>query len=181
MRHLPRYLSAALLACAASSSIARVPDAAPPAQAKPQAPVPVPPALASFFGGEWSGRGQFASGRPIEADVSFRLELDGQWLQYRHADRAPNSYKALGMWGVDSTTRKLVMTINDNGGGARTFEGGGWNDGAVTFLRTISVEPLREERFVFTRLAENRFRMAYEVHVAPKDWRMIDELVFERR
>jgi hypothetical protein len=181
MRLLSLYLSGALLACAAASSIAQTPAAAPPAQAKPQPPTPVPAALASFFNGDWSGRGQFASGRPIDADVSFRLELDGQWLQYRHADRAPNSYKALGMWGVDSATRKLVMTINDNGGGARTFESGGWSDGAVTFVRTISAEPLREERFVFTRLSDNSFRMAYEVHVAPKDWRMIDQLVFERK
>lgn len=52
----------------------------------------------------------FASGHPIEAEVSFTPELDGQWLQYRHADRAPN---------IESGSRKLAMTVNDsdNGGG----------------------------------------------------------------
>jgi len=49
-----------------------------------------------------------ASGHPIEAELSFTPELDGQWLQYRYADRAPN---------IESGSRKLVMTVNDNGGG----------------------------------------------------------------
>jgi hypothetical protein len=180
MKTVSRLLACAALACAAASSFAQVPAAPAPQPRKAEPPTRVPSDLAEFFSGDWSGKGQFASGRPIEADVSLRLELDGQWLQYRHTDRAPNSYKALGMWGIESATRKLVMTLNDSGGGARSFGSDGWTGGVLTFVRTISAEPLREERFVFTRLSENSFRMAYEVHAGEQPWRMIDQLVFER-
>jgi hypothetical protein len=179
-----RLLACLALASATTAAIAQVAPTAPAApvqQRKPEPPTRVPAELASFFSGDWTGRGQFASGRPIEADASFRLELDGQWLQYRHTDRAPNSYKALGMWGIESATRKLVMTLNDSGGGARNFTSEGWNDGALTFVRTVSAEPLLEERFVFTRLSERSFRMAYEVRKGEQPWRMIDALTFERR
>jgi hypothetical protein len=171
-------MTAVLLACTAPSFAQ--PVAVPAPQRTSERPTRVPADMAAFYSGDWSGRGQFASGRPIEADVSFRPELDGQWLQYRHTDRAPNSYKALGMWGIESATRKLTMTLNDSGGGARTFTSDGWTGGALTFARTVSNEPLREERFVFTRLSDNSFRMAYEVHVAPQEWRMVDTLVFDR-
>lgn len=168
-----RILAAALCACAAIPAI-------PAFSQTPAAPTRVPAEMAAFFGGEWSGKGAFASGRPIEAEVSFTPELDGQWLQYRHTDRAPNSYKALGLWGTESGSRKLVMTVNDNGGGARTFASEGWQDGKVVFVRTISSEPLREERFVFERTSSDSFHMAYEVHAGDKPWRMIDQLSFER-
>ncbi|TFW35213.1 hypothetical protein [Massilia horti] len=182
MRQAISLITATLIACAAAPSFAQPATAPAPGQQqrKFEPPPRVPADMAAFFSGDWAGKGQFASGRPIEADVSFRLELDGQWLEYRHTDRAPNSYKALGMWGFDSTTRKLVMTVNDNGGSARSFDSDGWNDGTITFSRTISSDPLREERFVFAKLSDNSWRMTYEVHAAPREWRMIDTLVFER-
>jgi hypothetical protein len=178
-----RLLPCLLLAFATANAAAQAPASPAPVQQqrKPEPPTRVPAELASFFTGEWSGRGQFASGRPIEADVSFHPELDGQWLQYRHTDRAPNSYKALGMWGIENSSRKLVMTLNDSGGGARTFTSGGWGDGSVIFVRTISTDPLREERFVFRRIGDQSFHMAYEVHAGEQPWRMIDQLTFERR
>lgn len=151
-----------------------------PASAQNSAPARVPADMAAFFGGAWSGKGAFASGRPIEAEVSFTPELDGQWLLYRHSDRAPNSYKALGMWGIESASRKLLMTVNDNFGGARSFASEGWQDGKVIFSRTISAEPLREERFVFERRSANSFHMAYEVRPGDKPWRLVDQLLFER-
>lgn len=175
----PRLLLAALLASATSACLAQA-TSTPAAQPRFEPPVPVPADLASFFTGEWSGRGQFASGRPIEADVSFHPELDGQWLQYRHTDRAPNKYKALGMWGIETASHKLVMTLNDSSGTARAFTSDGWAGGALTFARTVSREPLREERFSFTRLSDNSFRMVFEVRADDKPWRMIDQLVFER-
>jgi hypothetical protein len=184
MNLLARHLAAMLLLGAAFpvfSQTAAAPPANPPAQQrKPMPPARVPEELAAFFSGDWSGKGAFASGRPIEADVRFSSELDGQWLLYRHADRVPNSYKALGMWGIESATRKLVMTINDNGGSARTFVSDGWVDGRVVFVRPISSEPVREERFVFERRSADSFHMAYEVRQGEQPWRMIDQLSFER-
>jgi hypothetical protein len=49
--------------------------------------------LSQFLSGDWAGAGQFASGKPIEADVTFAPELDGHWLVYHHVDRAPGRYK----------------------------------------------------------------------------------------
>lgn len=179
---IARLLSCLLLAVASTGAAAQTTANPVPApqQRKPEPPARLPADLANFFSGDWSGHGQFASGRPIEADVSFHPELDGQWLQYRHTDRAPNSYKALGMWGIESSGRKLVMTLNDSAGGARTFTSDGWNDGSVIFIRTISTEPLRAERFVFKRVSDLSFHMAYEFRAGEQPWRMVDQLTFER-
>ena len=146
-----------------------------PAQAA--LPDRVPAALVDFFTGRWSGAGEFASGKKIEADVSFRLELEGQWLQYRHTDRAPNRYQALGMWGVDNVSHQLIMSVTDNFGGARVFGSGGWDGNSVSFVRT---EAGRSERFVFERQSENSFKMRYEVRSGEQPWRLGDYLVFTR-
>ncbi|SRR5258707_1303130 len=70
-------------------------SAPPTPQAKFDPPIRLPNDLVDFFSGEWNGTGEFASGKKIEADISFTPDLDGQWLVYRHADRPPNRYKAL--------------------------------------------------------------------------------------
>lgn len=64
------------------------------------------PAMIKFFGGNWSCAGEFASGKKVEADVSFAPELDGKWLLYRHADRPPGQFKALASVGRGSAQRK---------------------------------------------------------------------------
>ena len=51
--------------------------------------------MVKFFAGNWSCTGEFARRKKIEADVSFTPELDGNWLPYRHHDRAPGPFKAL--------------------------------------------------------------------------------------
>ena len=50
--------------------------------------------LVGFFAGHWAGKGQFSNGKPIEADVVFRVDLDSCWIVYEHRDRAPNDYRA---------------------------------------------------------------------------------------
>src|SRR5580700_11054777 len=74
------------------------------------------PARVKFFAGNWSCTGEFASGKKIEANVSFTCELDGKWLLYRHNDRAPGPFKALALWGVDQPSRSLVAVMEDNFG-----------------------------------------------------------------
>jgi hypothetical protein len=138
----------------------------------------VDPDMAAFFTGDWAGAGEFASGKKIEADVNFHPELDGQWLMYTHKDRAPNRYKAMGMWGYESASRQLVMTVNDNFGGARTFNSAGWADGKVVFATASSA---RQERFTFERQSPTQFKMTYEVSSDGKTWRMGDYLVFVKR
>jgi hypothetical protein len=142
-----------------------------------------PPALnedmASFFAGHWNGAGAFGNGKKIEANVEFQRELDGQWLLYRHTDKAPNSYKALGLWGVDKATGTLVMTVSDNFGNARRFESGGWVDGKVEFVK-VGAAGTRRERFIFERKSPTLFRMSYEWSADGSSWKLGDFLDFER-
>ncbi len=84
-------------------------------------------------------------------------------------------YKAMGMWGYESATRQLVMTVNDNFGGARTFNSTGWADGKVVFATAPSA---RQERFTFERQNPTQFKMTYEVSSDGKTWRMGDYVVF---
>lgn len=95
--------------------------------------------MAEFFVGEGEGQGEFSSGKKIEADVEFTAELDNQKLSYRHTDRLPNRYKALGIWGYDPETNKFVMLVDDNFGGSRVFESDGWQNGKIVFLKDVSV------------------------------------------
>lgn len=159
------------------------------AQGERASPLRLPDELVEFFAGEWAGAGEFASGRKIEADVSFAPDLDGQWLVYRHADRAPGRHKVLGVWGYETRSRLFVMNISDSSGGLRTFVSEGWRDGQVTFRRSAAVipgpevptvTPTKSERFVFARHDAGTFKMTYETSVDGKAWQMVDDLVFEK-
>lgn len=143
----------------------------------------VPDALVDFLSGEWTGEGEFASGKKIEADVSFSSDLDGQWLAYRHADRPPGKYKAAGMWGYAKGGDEFVMTLNDNFGGARRFASRGWEDGRVVFenVANATAPAAGRERFVFERYEKNRLKMTYERGDDETGWRMVDYVVFTRK
>lgn len=140
-----------------------------------QTPPPALPSdLTAFFSGAWTGMGAFASGKPIEADVTFAPELGGRWLAYRHRDRPPGRYEALGLWGADPATGGLLMTLHDNGGGFRRFEAGGWKEGRLVFTCGV------RERFTFERQGDG-FRMTYEVSRDGQAWRLVDALTFQRK
>lgn len=158
-------------------------------QPKFERPVRLPNDLVTFFSGEWSGAGEFADGKKIEADASFMPDLDNQWLAYRHTDRAPNKYKAFGMWGFEYTSKKFVMTVTDNFGGARLFSSDGWMDGKIIFLKNSAIslqasdtkQPERRERFTFEKQNNDEFKMTYEVSPDGKVWKLGDYLIFKRK
>lgn len=156
-----------------------VTPAAPAAKPAFSAPQKLPRDVADYFSGEWSGEGQFASGKKIEADISFRTDLDGQWLAYRHTDRPPGQYKAAGMWGFERSANAFVMTLNDNFGGARNFSSAGWRDGKIVFERAIDAH--KQERFTFLREADDRMKMSYEVSADGSPWKLVDHLIFHKR
>jgi len=169
----------------ATSSVTSTP------QAKFDPPIRLPNDLVDFFSGEWNGTGEFASGKKIEADISFTPDLDGQWLVYRHADRPPNRYKALGMWGFEYASKRFIMVINDNFGGARQFSSEGWLNGKVVFEKIAvftpptnvgpPAAPTRQERFTFERQDGDTLRMTYESSDDGKNWRLGDYLIFKRK
>ncbi len=152
----------------------------PPAKFK--TPNVVPLEVAKYFVGEWEGEGEFASGKKIEADVSFTMELDNQRLLYRHADRLPNKYKALGTWGYDQETNKFMMIVQDNFGGSRVFESDGWKNGKIVFLKDIPASATAyPERFIFEDKSPNLFKMTYEASRDGKTWKLGDYINFKRK
>jgi hypothetical protein len=149
---------------------------------KYETPKVVPQEMAEFFAGEWEGQGEFSNGKKIEADVEFTMELDNQKLLYRHADRLPNRYKALGTWGFDRETNKFVMNVQDNFGGSRVFESDGWKNGKIVFLKDISLTATAyPERFTFESKSPNSFKMTYEAKRDGKIWKLGDYINFKRK
>lgn len=115
--------------------------------------------MVRFFAGNWSCSGELASGKKIEADVSFTPELDGKWLLYRHHDRAPGPFKALALWGVDQPSGNLVAVMQDNFGNARLFTSNEWKDGSITFRRAAMLDQ---------KISQERFR--YDQSTASGSW-----------
>jgi hypothetical protein len=146
-------------------------------QALPAQQSSLDPEMSALFQGNFACKGNFASGKPIEADVSFASQLDGKWLAYSHTDRPPNRYKAIGHWGVDSESKKLLMLLVDVAGGARVFSSEGWKDGAITFERTpFPGQRERKERFRFEKQPDAAFKMTYET-ASGADWKLGDFIV----
>jgi hypothetical protein len=146
-------------------------------------PRTIPAEMLKFLVGDWEGDGEFSSGKKIEAEVSFTAELDSAFLLYRHTDRPPNRYKALGTWGVERDTGKFIMLLQDNFGGSRRFESDGWANAKIVFLKNVS-EPTAfafPERFTFERLAADSFKMTYEANRDGRNWKIGDYIVFHRK
>jgi hypothetical protein len=138
------------------------------------------PTMVKFFAGNWSCTGEFASGKKIEADVSFTPELDGKWLLYRHNDRPPGPFRALALWGVDQPSGSLVAVMEDNFGNARLFTSNGWKDGSITFGRAAMLDQkISQERFRYDRQSEHSFKMTYERSVDGQ-WKLGDFIVCTR-
>ena len=198
MKNIP-FLQAHILCCAILLCTTGVMNAAMAEDAiKKAAPVPavssagamnLPEEVMNFFSGEWQGEGEFASGKKIAADVSFIPDLDKQWLQYRHTDRAPNTFKSLALWGYDRELKSIVMIGSNNFGSARLFHSEGWKDDTLIFSKVVTPvnkqdgKPINAmaERFHFIRLNENSFKMIYENQRDGVNWRMVDYLIFSRK
>ncbi|HYJ90783.1 MAG TPA: hypothetical protein VEV84_05720 [Pyrinomonadaceae bacterium] len=180
-------VSAVSLTVRAQTQNETTPAAAPTPQQKVDPPIRLPKDLVDFFSGEWIGAGEFANGKKINADVAFTPSLDNQWLAYRHTDRSPNIYKAMGMWGYEFASKTFIMILNDNFGGLRLFTSGGWVDGKLTFVKSDSLKlgsnvaaPLKQERFIFERQDDRSFKMTYEISADGTDWRIGDYLIFKK-
>lgn len=131
-----------------------------------------------YFIGEWTGDGEFANGKKISADVSFKFQLDSAWVSYQHTDRPPNRYNALSVWGYDKASGKFISQLFDNFGGSRKFTGPGW-EGSKFVLTIDGPKPI--QRFVYEKLDTRSFKMTYEVSQDGVNWRMGDYLVFKRK
>jgi hypothetical protein len=137
-------------------------------------------ALERFFIGHWAGKGEFSNGKPIEADVVFRLDLDSSWLVYEHRDRAPNDYRATSMWGVDPSGQFVGYTF-DNFQGHRQWMSNGWAEGKLILNGTGGTGAfVLFEHFIYERVSPAQFRMTYEVSRDGIKWILGDWLVFTK-
>jgi hypothetical protein len=141
------------------------------------------PDLIHYFAGAWEGKGEFANGRKIEADLIFTMPLDSAWLNCSHVDRLPNNYKASLMWGCDKKTGRFLAYNFDNFQGHRQFESAGWVDHKLVLSNSqeISKTVLAREHFIYEQIDDNSFRMTYETNIDGQSWNMIDYIVFKRK
>lgn len=134
--------------------------------------------LAAAFVGSWDCAGEFLNGTKIAATISVTLELDGTWLQVRHADKPPHDFKALAMWGVEASSGKLISVMHDSFLGARLFTSDGWSNRTIRFESTrLMSAPMRRERFTYAVKPDGKFRMDYEVSKDGSTWKLGDYIV----
>ncbi|MBI3653214.1 MAG: hypothetical protein HY231_19475 [Acidobacteria bacterium] len=149
--------------------------------AKPASPFALPAELVEFYVGTWEGKGKFANGKPIEADVTYTTELDNQWLVFHHADRPPIQFKAVGTVGIDRESKKLVMLMTDSYSSAKVFVSDGWKDGTAVFTKIPMLAPItRHERFIFKRETPMTYKMTYEFSSDGTNWQMSDYMIFTK-
>jgi hypothetical protein len=135
-----------------------------------------------FFEGNWTGEGRFANGKKIAADASFKLSLDSCWLLYTHTDLLPGRYKAISMWGTGRTKAGFPAIIFDNSHNSRSFTGLYENDNEIILSRKSEQNAVQYfERFVYTILDSDHFKMAYEISKDGIAWREGDSLTFARK
>ncbi len=141
-----------------------------------------------YFQGEWLGAGEFASGKRIEANVSFNLELGGNWMIHRHIDKAPNKFQSVAFWGVERNHQFLTMMLVDNFKNIREFRSTGFSDDTLVFEDvpqvTISSDDAtarRRERFTFIKLKSDLFQMTYESNTNGQGWKLGDWILFQRQ
>lgn len=143
----------------------------------------LPRDLVAFFQGTWHGKGEFANGKPIEAELSFHIALDSSWISYTHDDVAPAIYHAQSMWGIDKTSGEFFAYLFDNFQGHRKFEGNGWEQDKL-ILTSSSYEPkagLMFQQFIYEKQSDSSFKMTYEISRDARSWRMVDYLIFNKK
>jgi len=150
-----------------------------PALALPQAPPspanPSPLAALQPFVGEWDCAGKFAaSGKPIEAHLSFQYDLEEHWIVFRHDDKPPFSYHAVAHWGWDEARKDFVMLVEDSGGGARVFRAPAVQEKQIEWTGDSLDSPNPPaQRFAFKMLDAGHFSVSYSV-LRGTSWTLVD-------
>lgn len=143
----------------------------------------LPKDLAQFFLGSWSGDGEFASGKKIQANLTFSWSLDSCWLQSVHTDIPPNRYKAESMWGVDKYNGEFQAYVFDNFGGHRKFDSNGWKDNRLVLTTAVNYPSvgLVYQHFIYEKVDQDSLKMTYETSKDGISWKLGDYLIFKRK
>jgi len=150
----------------------------PPAVGADQAPAPM--RSLDYFVGNWVCSGVFpSSGKTIASTMRYASDLQGTALLKHHDDTAPGIYRAVEAWGYDDQAKRFNATIMDNFGGARCFSADGWKRDVLTWSSAADVTPT--QRFVYTRIDQQRFRVDWDVSKNGADFVVGDTLTCNRQ
>lgn len=83
--------------------------------------------------GQWRCSGSFANGKPIAAHLAITMDKATGSLMVRHDDLPPNGYHSVEIWGPAADGYRA--TIADSDDGIRWLTSGGWQDGALQWVR----------------------------------------------
>ncbi|MGN2251799.1 hypothetical protein ACFWZ4_00285 [Frateuria sp. GZRe12] len=132
-----------------------------------------------YFRGGWHCEGFFpASGKIIASDMRYASDLHGAAMVKHHDDVAPASYSAIESWGYDTKGMHYVATLLDNFGGVRRFQSPGWQHEVLTWESAADVMPA--QRFVYTRLDGQRYRVDWKIERDGKSFVVGDTLTCTR-
>jgi hypothetical protein len=129
----------------------------------------------SLFIGEWDCSGKFAvSNKAIEAHLSFKYDLEGKWILFRHEDKPPFAYHALAEWGWDGARNELVMFVEDSGGAIRKFRAPALKEGQIVWTGdALRASGPDDQRFVFKIVDATHFQVSYSVR-KNGSWKLVD-------
>jgi hypothetical protein len=133
-----------------------------------------------YFEGNWACTGVFpASGKTIASNMRYDHDLQGSALVKHHDDTEPDLYHAIEAWGFDAKANRFNATILDNFGGARRFSSEGWKGNELSWSSATDVTPA--QRFVYTRLDKQRYRVDWAVANASSSFVVGDTLTCQRK
>ena len=144
----------------------------------------VPSDLISYFAGNWSGKGTFASsGKELKSEFSFVPDLENQCLVIRQKEKPPNTFQFVALWSVDSVSGLPVMLLTSNhDSGGRLFRSAGWKNGKIVFQSGPELHAsFALERFTFERESTSVFHTTYEMSFDDgKTWMVGDHQTFTK-
>ena len=137
--------------------------------------------MAKYFVGSWTGAGEFANGKKIEADVSFYLSVDSTSLINIYTDKAPNRYKATSAWTLGADGNMVAHIIN-NFTALKDFTSDGWQNGKIvlTNKEPYQNKGLLYQQFTFEKIDDDNFKVTYVYGLDPAKLKEGDHLVFSR-
>lgn len=132
-----------------------------------------------FLVGAWDCAGRFvSSGKPIASTIRFNFDVGGKVLVKHHDDKPPNGYHAIEDW-VAKRDGGYAAAIVDGYSGVREFDATGWKHDSLTWQSGAGITP--GQRFIYTRLGDDSFRVDWEVSRDGKSWKTGDTLTCKRR
>jgi hypothetical protein len=110
----------------------------------------------------------------IEAHLSFKYDLEGKWILFRHDDKPPFGYHALSEWGWDSARNEFVMFVEDSSGGIRKFHAPAFKANQIVWTGdALGTSGTENQRFVFEIIDANHFQVSYSL-LKDGSWKLVD-------